>query len=635
MLEGVFKATGGRYIALDSSDPQALIPAAKKTGLDWEITASPRVPKDRVGLKITLKVSGSGFPNSSLITHNSSLPPSLITHHSSLEKQAYRLSIKPTGVEITASDPAGAYYGACTLAQILRQYPNEIPCLLIGDWPDFPVRGVMLDIGRDKVPTMATLFHLVDLLSEWKINQFQLYIEHTFAYFAHPEVWKCASPMTGAEIMELDAYCRSRFIELVPNQNSFGHLERWFRHEKYRPMAEAPNGCDTVWGWREAFSLCPGDKRSIPFIRGLYDEFLPHFTSKLFNVGCDETIDLGRGRSRKVCEEKGIGRVYLDFLLKVYDLVKEQDAHKGLDYGICPERTMMFWGDIIIKHAELIPELPKDVIALEWGYEPDAPFAEHGARFAESGIPFYVAPGTSSWNTICGRTDHMLGNITNAARNGLKQGAVGLLNTDWGDNGHWQPLSVSYLGFLAGAILSWNVSSEVPLLSKEGLGEVPENSANEYFARCLSLHAFKDSTGRTGRAFYDAGNLYQVFGKRVFNSSLPWAILFRSGKDPKVLEGVTLAEIEAMEQRMLEIVESAKGDRMTCPDAEIVRLELEQIARLIRFAGIIGRARLEGTAPHDLEAEVEAVKEHQRFVWLLRNREGGLEDSLGKLDVGG
>jgi hypothetical protein len=33
----------------------------------------------------------------------------------------------------------------------------------------------MLDVSRDRVPTMATLFHLVDLLAEWKINQLQLY----------------------------------------------------------------------------------------------------------------------------------------------------------------------------------------------------------------------------------------------------------------------------------------------------------------------------------------------------------------------------------------------------------------------------------------------------------------------------
>ena len=96
----------------------------------------------------------------------------------------------------------------------------------------------MLDISRDKVPTMETLYALVDLLAGWKINQLQLYTEHTFAYRQHPEVWAEASPLTGQEILGLDAYCRKRFVELVPNQNSFGHMHRWLKHARYAPLAE-------------------------------------------------------------------------------------------------------------------------------------------------------------------------------------------------------------------------------------------------------------------------------------------------------------------------------------------------------------------------------------------------------------
>ncbi|GAH23368.1 unnamed protein product, partial [marine sediment metagenome] len=105
-----------------------------------------------------------------------------------------------------------------------------IPCLEIKDFPDFPHRGVMLDISRNKVPKMETLYALIDLLSKLKINQFQLYTEHTFAYQGHEQVWKDASPLTGEEVLALDDFCRKRFIELVPNQNSFGHLHRWLKH---------------------------------------------------------------------------------------------------------------------------------------------------------------------------------------------------------------------------------------------------------------------------------------------------------------------------------------------------------------------------------------------------------------------
>lgn len=40
----------------------------------------------------------------------------------------------------------------------------------------------MLDVSRDKVPTMETMIKLIKMLASWKINQIQLYMEHTFAY---------------------------------------------------------------------------------------------------------------------------------------------------------------------------------------------------------------------------------------------------------------------------------------------------------------------------------------------------------------------------------------------------------------------------------------------------------------------
>ena len=54
--------------------------------------------------------------------------------------------------------------------------------------------------------------------------------------------------MTGEEILALDAYCRERFIELVPNQNSFGHMERWLPLARYADLAETHDWFDTPWG---------------------------------------------------------------------------------------------------------------------------------------------------------------------------------------------------------------------------------------------------------------------------------------------------------------------------------------------------------------------------------------------------
>ncbi len=267
------------------------------TGLHWEL------------------VVGSDYTNTGL---------SLKRDSSIAHPQGYSLVIDAQSVTITGADAAGVYYGVCTLRQILQQYGKQLPQLTIEDWPDFPVRGVMLDISRDKVPTLQTVLDLVDRFASWKINQVQLYMEHTFAYRNHPEVWANASPFTGEDILILDRYCRQRHIELVPNQNSLGHMERWLKFKRYAPLAESPDGFEPPWGGHMPPStLNPFDPGSIELITSLYDELLPHFTSRIFNVGGDEPWELGKGKSKPEVDARG-GRVYLEYMLKIYKEVTDR-----------------------------------------------------------------------------------------------------------------------------------------------------------------------------------------------------------------------------------------------------------------------------------------------------------------------
>lgn len=534
--------------------------------------------------------------------------------------EGYRLSISPPRVLLEASEPAGLFHGTQTVAQALRQCGSTLPAGEIVDSPDFPNRGVMLDISRDKVPTMETLLSLVDIFSELKYNHLELYTEHTFAYSGHREVWAASSPMTGDEIRRLDAYCRERFVELVPNQNSFGHLHRWLSLPRYRHLAECPDGFDWPWGGRSSspFSLDPADPGSAALLEELFSELLPHFGSRLFNVGCDETFDLGQGKSQELCARRGKGRVYLDFLLKIHEMVRRRG------------RTMLFWGDIIMEHPELVAELPRDSVALEWGYEAQHPFAEHGARFAGSGIPFWVCPGTSSWNSLAGRTDNCLGNLRAAAEGGLANGAAGCLVTDWGDNGHWQALPVSFLGFSAGAAQSWCAAANRDL----------------DLAGALDAHVFKDRARVMGRLAHDLGNAYLRAGRLMHNESLLNHILRNpdgSGLPGAGLPGAGLpgAVSEAQLEETRAYVEAAasrlSSARMDRPDAGLVVEEYENTVRLLLHACDRGIAALRGTladprTTRSWRGELEAVLSEYRRIWLRRNRIGGLEDSIRGLE---
>lgn len=591
MLDGFVELREKGLIVLDSDQPQGIAFSGEITknalwrqmGFEWDLSASCDVPESMIRLKMRIVIN------------------------SKLNQEQYLLLINKEEIIIEANQPAGIYYGALTFIQIIQQSGKIIPCLRIEDWPDFSSRGVMLDISRDKVYRMETLYMLVDLFSSWKINQLQLYTEHTFAYQNHPVVWFNASPMTGEEILALDHYCKERFIQLVPNQNSFGHMERWLKHPEYNNMAETLGEYKTPWGTQTGpFSLAPVNPECLKFLDGLYAELFPHFSSSMVNVGCDETFDVGQGVSKVECEKYGKHQIYLDFLLKIYQNLKQRN------------KTMQFWGDIILENPESVNRLPKDGIALEWGYEGDHPFAEHGKIFQAAGVPFYVCPGTSAWNSIAGRTENCLLNLVNAAENGKKNGASGYLITDWGDNGHWQTLPISYLGISMGAAYSWCLDANRDV-------NVPQR---------VSRYAFSDPTGEMGLLAYELGNVHQSTGILINNSSvLFWALQPKLDKINN--ERLRPEAFRNCLKLIDETMKHLKNERMMRPDAAIIREEFIQTARLMRHAcHRVLNAIGEKGAPSmsELADELEDIIDDYRSLWLKRNRSGGLDESINRFE---
>jgi len=521
--------------------------------------------------------------------------------------EGYVLETLRNGIHLKSCDESGAFYGLQTLRQMLLQTGCEVPEFRITDYPDFPKRGVMLDISRCKVPKMETLYRYVDIFAGLKINQLQLYTEHTFAFSGHETVWRDASPVTAEEILLLDAYCKKRCVELVPNFNSFGHFGRWLCHPEYKWLAECPDGYTNPWGGRSKHgSVLRPDDRSIRFLDSLYKEFLPNFSSMYFNVGCDETWELGQGRSKKLCEKKGTTQVYLDFLLKIEKLVRKYD------------RRMMFWADIILHEPKLVGKLPPDIVGLVWGYEANHPYNSQCSIFKSSRIPFYVCPGTSSWNSLTGRTSNCLGNLSSAARNGLKYGACGFLNTDWGDGGHHQYQPISYLGVCAGAACSWCRRS------------IRESD----ITRAMDELIFLDEAHVLGNLIFEMGRVLELVPKKTSNSSIFNQLLF-FGKigDPAILEGITVKDLNAAFRRFSRLEESITDCRPRASDGGLVKRELKNAIAMAKHAVSRGLAGLDKRyfAKKKMRRDLGRIIRRHEDLWLARNRRGGLRESSARL----
>ncbi len=452
----------------------------------------------------------------------------------SLGAQEYKLYIEDDRVGILGGSKTAIFYAEQTLAQLWELYSGTgLPDLLIHDWPEIETRGYYYDITRGKVPNLKTLKMLADRLAYYKINQLQLYVEHTFAFEGFEEMWENASPLTAKEIRDLDAYCTKRHIELVPSLSTFGHLYELLRTKKYRHLCELENQAEVPFNWPDRMlhhTIDVSNPESIQVIKNLLDQFIPLFKSEKFNICCDETFDLGRGKNKELAEKVGKGRLYVDFLKQIIGHVQ--------GHG----KTVMFWGDILLEHPEYISEIPKDAILLNWDYNA-TPNEEKIRKITEGGLNQYLCPGVWSWNNLVNDIRNGYENISKMAKLALKYNAHGLLITDWGDFGNVNSLATSIPGMIMGASFSWS-ASQIPtyeesckVISRLEYGDDTEKLVGEMALFC---HIGDENSGVWGTlGFNDYVNL--IGEKHVWHNATLFEKSFK-----EVWEGADKAAENAM-----------------------------------------------------------------------------------------
>ncbi|MBQ3002834.1 MAG: family 20 glycosylhydrolase [Clostridia bacterium] len=401
--------------------------------------------------------------------------------------EGYTLSANGTSVTIRGNSLAGAFYGIQTMRQLVKDTLGTIPNVEIEDAPDMESRGFYEDISRGRVPTVESTKKVIDMLAYYKENAFQLYIEHTFLFDEYIGIARPENALTAAEIIELDQYCYDNFIDFVPSLSTFGHLYRLLESPRWSEYRELETYEPSGNKWYDAMihhTIDPSNPESINIIGSMIDQYIPLFRSKYFNICCDETFDLGKGRNTG----KDSGALYLEFTRKIIDHVMSRG------------KTVMMWGDIILHHPEILDSFPKDVVMLNWDYGNNPPVA-NAAKFRDAGYRQILCPGTSCWNQMSEVVNYAEQNIIKMIRSGHENGAMGSLNTAWGDYGHTAALNTSLYGVVLGAAISWNKDEDVP---------------SKAFDDRVSYLLYGDKTGKAVQYLRELGDCCQVMN---------WAVL--------------------------------------------------------------------------------------------------------------
>lgn len=537
---------------------------------------------------------------------------------------------------IRARSMAGVRAARGTLVQLIRAAEagaiegclrGEVPRCVIEDEPAFARRGVMLDVSRCRVPKMEELFGLIDTLALLKCNHLQLYIEHTFGYSFGEEVWRGWSPITAAELCEIDAYCAARGVELAANQNCFGHLRQWLESPSFASLAETHGEwMFDVWPRSGAFSLCPTDPASIAFVRKMLQEMLACVRGGWVNIGCDETYDIAYGRSKEACARDGREVVYARFVKEIVETARSLG------------KRSMFWGDIALSRPECLGLIPEDAAVLAWGYEPSTQFGEWCEAVRRSGTgrdgaarEVWVCPGTSTWRAITGRTRERRGNVDRAAREGAAKGAAGFLVCEWGDCGHWQQRVIALRALADAMDAAWSGGVRESSEGAAGMHALGESEPKVAEQLVRAMDALGDADGALREV---CGGLSRVdrMGKALPNATAMYADLFQKWDADATHAGSGAQWREAL-ARVEEAAALLQGTRLGKRNGE----ELAQTVRLATWACARALARRGAGEWIEPQKTREAIKDEHARLWRVGSREGGLAQSLeffDRIDLG-
>ena len=531
----------------------------------------------------------------------------------SLCGEAHKISISEEGVSIAYATEEGLFRAVTSLWQLLRKCGEKLPFAEIEDAPTLERRGYMLDISRGRMPKVETFKKIIDFLASVKYNELQIYMEgHVFKFASFPKYTADFDCLNAEDLKEIQDYCKARFIDLVPNQNSFGHMGRWLTKPELSHLAVAPEG-------GKGGTINPLLPESLALIDKIFGDLLPLHESEYVNIGFDEAYGLGRYQLEEPCRKYGRATVFMDWLNKVADLCKDKYAKK-----------VQFWSDMIHAYPETYDRIPEGAIALEWGYELGAAqrMAENCVDYKRAGIDFYLCPSTNTHLSFTGRNEVTVFNIRTSATIAQKYGAKGLLLTDWGcDCG--QPTFLLWSAFpvaLAGQY-AWNTGEFNPedfkpyfnvaaeryvdevVFGVEGVSEILRRIANYYLLEPDRVHC-GTMCGQSMQMPLGEMNFRGIFDFRT----RPYPYYFEN-----VIQYVKnlLGELDHFELDLFYKRQISLNVRMVIFSASFAKIRLGEIPSADGIRALI--------------AEADAIEKEFLLLWNAENYEHGSDEFLSQL----
>ncbi|MBT0769074.1 beta-N-acetylhexosaminidase [Kineosporia sp. J2-2] len=238
-----------------------------------------------------------------------------------LGTEAFRLEVAPTGATVTGGGPAGVFYGCQALLQLLPPavfrrglVPGQrwaVPAVVVDDEPRFGWRGVMLDVSRHFMPKHDVL-RFIDLMAVHRLNTLHWHLTDDQGWRVeikrYPRLtevgsWRHGTQVGAArdagengrphggfytqdDIREIVAYAAERFVTVVPEIETPGHVQAALKAYPELGVLQEPLEVWTRWGINP--NVLNLEESTVQFFLGVLDEVLELFPSPFIGIGGDE-----------------------------------------------------------------------------------------------------------------------------------------------------------------------------------------------------------------------------------------------------------------------------------------------------------------------------------------------------------
>ena len=405
------------------------------------------------------------------------------------QEEGYYLSTDNNQIIIFSNYAQGLFYGIQTLRQIIESN-KMIPAVEIIDWPDTKIRAMQYDL-RLLYPKFEKLLEYIEEFAKFKTNTLLIEYEDKMPFENYSELNHPEYTFSKDEFELLKKKAEENFIEIIPLQQTFGHLEYVLKHDKYKHLMETEKAIG---------ELCPSREESFELVSGLLEEMIEnHPKSRYVHLGCDEVWYLCKC---DLCQSKNNGSRVKTFISYV---------NKLIDFTIKKGKKPIIWHDMLDKCSkEQLKLLDNRAVVMIWIYNGkniNTRVKEMTKKLQENNIEVMGAPAVRSWDKKDDQNypvvENRIDNLKQWSKTIAEIGIDSMLSTNWATVfGMGVPYGIFETSwYLIGFSLDkyWNYNS----------------NNSDYLERFLKLFHELELEQVEGYDFYELEDYYQIVAAEV------------------------------------------------------------------------------------------------------------------------